>query len=317
MINLFLPQRRKPDPRHALPKTDRDLSGKTIVLTGATDGMGRVAAGMLHEMGANLVLLGRKSSQGQMVIRELTERGGQGRVDFESCDLSSMDSVKACAERILATHERIDVLINCAEINATKQIITDDGFELNWAVNYFGPFLLTRLLLDRITASAPARIVNLTTNTAFLDRIDMDEIQAKPNFATSETYVESKLSMNMASIDLAQKREGAGVTVNYLHPGNIRSNLLRHLSGAEKLMGHVMRAMASPTEVGADRIVRLAISSEFEGATGTYLAEDIIRPAHPEAQITAKREQLARITKQALANWLPTDEPVSGEAVPA
>ncbi|WP_184584273.1 SDR family NAD(P)-dependent oxidoreductase [uncultured Sulfitobacter sp.] len=314
-INLFLPQRRTPDPRHAIPQADRDLTGKTIVMTGGTDGIGRVAAGMLCDMGANLVLLGRRQAVGDRVIRELAATGGAGTVSFQVCDLASMDSVKACAERILAAHDRIDVLINGAGVNATRPTFTEDGFEMNWAVNYLAPILLTRLLADRITASAPARIVYLVTNLAFLDRINMDEIAAKPDFATSEAYVESKLSGSMFMIDLAQELESKGVTVNYLHPGNIRSNLLRDLTGAERIMGYVIRVAASPTEVGADRIVRLAASSEFDGITGAYLVEDTIRPAHPEAQNASLRKQLSRITERTLKNWLPADEPASGEAV--
>lgn len=307
-LNLFLPKRRKPDPAHAITEADKDMSGKTVVLTGGTAGIGRVAAAQLYGMGANLVLLGRKQAEGDAVIRELTATGGRGSARFLICDLASMDSVKACAERILADNERIDVLVNGAGINATKTVITEDGFELNWAVNCFGPILLTRLLTDRIRASAPARIVYLVTNLTFLDRIDPDEIAARPDFASDEPYVESKLSGSMMMIDLAARLAGDGVTVNYLHPGNIRSDLLRHLTGAERVMGHVMRLMASPTEVGADRVVRLAVSSEFEGVTGAYLVEDTVKPAHPEAQDAHKRARIAQITDKALARWLPAPD---------
>jgi len=304
MLNLFVPQRKKPNPRHAIPESDKNLSGKTIVFTGGTDGMGRVAVEMLYKMGAKVVLLGRSKTKGETVVRELTTAGGRGEVSFQVCDLASMRSIKDCSERILAEHSRIDVLVNCAGINLPKRIITGDGFETNWAINYLGPYLLTKLLLDRLRESASSRIVNLTTNTAFLDHIDFDDIQTKPDFDTSSTYTESKLSLNMFSIDLARRLEGTGVTVNYLYPGYIKSNLLSNLEGSEKIMQFFMRVMASPTEVGADRIVRLAVSSEYQGISGSYVAEDDIKPHHPEAQVAAKREQLMQISEKALTQWL-------------
>lgn len=304
LLNLFVPQRQKPDPNHAIQDSDKDLSGKTIVITGGTDGIGRAAARMLYEMGANVLILGRNKAKGEAVVDECTATGGQGTVSLQLCDFSSMNCVKACAKRILTEHGRIDILINNAGVNMTEKIITEDGFETNWAVNYLGPYLLTNLLLKRIQESAPSRVVNLTTNTEFIDHIDVDEIQAKPNFDTGSTYVESKLSMNMFSMDLAQKFEGAGVTVNYLCPGHIKSNLLSNLTGAEKIMGSIISKMASPAEVGADRIVRLAVSSEFQSVTGTYVCEDRIKPHHPEALISEKRQQIRRITENALAQWL-------------
>ena len=108
----------------------------------------------------------------------------------------------------------------------------------------------------------------------------------------------------MFSIELAEKLKGTGVTINYLHHGNIKSSLLRHLKGVEKMMARILIHMASPTKVGADRVVRLAISTELDGVTGTYLAEDTIKPPHKEAQIVSKRKQIEQITKNALSKWL-------------
>ncbi len=304
MLNLFVPQRGKPNPRHAIPESDKNLSGKTIVFTGGTDGMGRVAVDMLYKMGAHIIILGRKKSRGDEILSELKNTGENGSVGFQVCDLALMDSVKDCATRILNEHKKIDILVNCAGVNMPNEVITKDGFEMNWAVNYLAPYLLTTLLLDRLKESSQARIINLVTNIAFIDSIDFDEIETKQNFSTSEPYVESKLSLSMFSIELAEKLKETGVTINYLHPGNIKSNLLRHLKGFERIMGYYMLWMTSPTEVGADRVVRLAISSEFNGVTGTYLAEDLIKPPHKEAQIVSKRKQIEQITRKTLAKWL-------------
>lgn len=215
-----------------------------------------------------------------------------------------MQSVKDCAGRLLASYERIDVLVNCAGVNAMSRAPTDDGFAMNWSVNYLAPVLLTRLLLDRVRASAPARIINVTTDTAYLKRIDLDTMETAPDLGTADSYAASKLALEMFSFDLARDLEEAGVTVNLQHPGYIRSNLLRNLRGGERVMQGVMRVMASPTEVGADRIIRLVASSKFNAVTGTLMAEDAPRPHHNDVRNTAKRERLKRITDTILGPWL-------------
>ena len=239
--------------------------------------------------------------------------GGQARVGkrgpmgdqqaFEACDLANLQSVKDCAERILGAYERIDGLVNCAGVNAMSQTPTGDGFAMNWSVNYLAPVLLTRMLLDRLRASAPARIVNLTTDTAYLDHINLDRMETAPDLGTEDSYAASKLAFEMFSVDLARELEGSDVTVNLQHPGYIRSNLLRNLRGAERVMQGVMRVMASPTEVGADRIVRLVASSKFEGVTGVLIAEDDARPHHADVGDDAKRKRLGQITDNILAPW--------------
>jgi len=304
LLKLFLPQRKKANPKYAIPESDKNLSGQTIVFTGGTDGIGRVAVEMFYEMNANIVLLARNPKKAQHLIQELELTKRQGTIDFEICDLASMKSVKDCANRILKKYDKIDVLVNCAGINSTNKAISKEGFEMNWAINYLGPYLLTNLIVERLKESAPARIVNITTNTDFLDKINFDDIEKQSDFSTNDNYSASKLSLNMFSIDLAEKLKGTGVTVNYLYPGYIKSNLLRHLKGGAKIMQFMMNIMASPTEVGADRIVRLAISSEYKEVTGVYVAEDQIMPPHSEAQIVSKREKLEQITAKALNRWL-------------
>jgi len=307
LLKLFMPQRKRPNPECALSASDKNLQGKTIVFTGGTDGIGRLAAELLYKMGANLIILGRNERKGKAVLAELEKSRsiGHGQAAFELCDLASMDSVKACAKRIKENYPRIDVLVNNAGINMTQPIFTDDGFETNWAVNYLGPRLLTELLLDRIRDSAPARIINLTTNTDFIEKMDLDEIEAHPNFDTTDTYTASKLAMNMYTIELARQLEGSAVTVNYLYPGYIKSNLLSNLKGAEKMMQYMMNIMASPTLVGADRIVRLVASSKFEGVSGVYLAQDELKPHHEEAQIPEKRARMQAISQKVLSKWIP------------
>ncbi len=294
-LKLFTPQRKHPDPKHTIPEKDKDLHGKVIVFTGGTNGIGRVSVNMLYKMGATVIVLGRNKSSEQELRGELT---GDGKMIFELCDLASLDSVKACAEKIRDEHKVINVLVNCAGANQIDVKLTVDGFDQNWAINYFAPYLLTTILQDNITE----RIVNVTTDTGYIDRLDINNMYG--NFATASRYADSKLSLNMFSIDLAERLKSRGVTVNYLLPGYIKSSLLRNLKGSQKIVQLLMNIMASPTEVGADRVVRLAISSEYGGKTGVYVSEDVIKEAHNEAQNADLRRQVAEITEKTLAKWL-------------
>ena len=306
VLNTFIPQRRTPDPRHAIPESDRNLSGKTVVFTGGTDGMGRVAVEMLCNMGARVVLLGRNEAKGAAVVREIAAAVGRGAVEFQLCDLASMASVRACAERVLAGHGRIDVLVNCAGANVPERIVTGEGFETTWAINYLGPFLLTTLLLERLKHSAPARIVNVSSETEALGHIDFDDLQMEQGFSTLKAYPQAKLALNAFTIDLARRLEGTGVTANCLNPGFISSNLLRDMQGVQGLFRYVMRVFASPPAVGADRIVRLAVSSDYQGVTGTYVSEDTITAPNPEAHDPAVQEKLMQVSESAVSRLSPT-----------
>ncbi|WP_082831155.1 SDR family NAD(P)-dependent oxidoreductase [Pseudovibrio sp. W64] len=302
VLNTFTPQRRKPNPVYAIPEEDKHISGKTIVFTGGTDGMGRAAVSTLHKLGANLIILGRNEEKGMAVARELNAVDG-GFAQFLSCDLASMESIRCCAERIIATHKRIDVLVNCAGAQVPKRTITADGLEKMWAINYIGPFLLTNLLLERLKTSAPSRIVNVSSETEALGHINFEDLQTKHGFDALKPYAQAKLALNAFTVELAEQLESSGVTVNALNPGFIRSNLLRDLKGIPGIFRLIMRIFASPPEVGADRIVRLAISSRYSSVTGTYTDEDKISEPNPEAKDTSIRTKLMQISDASTARW--------------
>lgn len=309
VLTSLLPQRRKPNPRHAVPEADKNLSGKTIVFTGGTDGMGRVAVKMLYDMGADVVLLGRNEAKGAAITSGLASSEGRGSVTFYRCDLALMQSVRECAERLLADYSRIDVLVNCAGANLSERVTTKEGFETVWAVNYLGPFLLTNLLLQRVKGSAPARIVNLASDTEALGHIQFDDLQHEHGFSALKSYAQAKLAVNMFTIDLALSLKDTGVTVNSLNPGFISSNLLRDMKGIQGLFRPIMRFVASPPEVGADRIVRLAMSPEYQGITSVYVSEDAITAPNPEALDQTVRDQLLQVTESAVEQWITTTSP--------
>lgn len=299
-LQVFVPQRKAPNPQFALKENEKSLKGKTIVFTGGTDGIGRCAVEMLCSMGADVVLLTRGVAKGEEVATYIN-RQGKGVVTIEQCDLSSMDSVKSCAERILSRYSNINTLVNCAGVNMLGVIkYTPDNIETTWAINYFAPVLLTRLLAPIVSE----RIVNLTTDTLFIDSIDYEYISTHSDFNTKAPYFDSKLSLNMFTIDIAEELKPKGVTVNAMLPGYIKSNLLRDLKGAAKVMQSLMNIMASPTEVGADRVVRLVAAERFSKDTGLYMWEDKIEPFHPEALKPDRRKIISDATYKFLSKWL-------------
>ncbi|MCY4177314.1 MAG: SDR family oxidoreductase [Endozoicomonadaceae bacterium] len=306
VLNTFIPQRKKPDHHHKIPESDKAISGKVVVFTGGTDGMGRVAIEMLYSMGAHIILPGRNKAKGEKVIQEITTSGGLGTIEFLSCDLSILESVCSCADHILTKYDKIDILINCAGGNYSRRVVTSEGFDSCWTSNYLGPFLLTKLLLERIKNAESGRIVNLSSATEALGHINFDDIQMEKGWNALKSYAQAKLAMNMFTINLAQALKGTGVTVNSLNPGFIKSNLLRNLKGFEGFFRIIMKFFASPPEVGADRIVRLAISSEYEGVSGVYVSEDTITLPNPEAQDVNLRKKLMEISESSVNKWLET-----------
>jgi len=203
-----------------------DLTGKTIVFTGGTDGMGKVAVAKLAKMGAKIMLFGRKESKSKQAIKDIEAMSGSRDVHYVPCDLASQKNIRNAAKIVLEQCPKIDILINCAGINAGERNITEDGMEMSWAVNHLAPFLLNHLLLDRLKASTPACIVNLSSATERHGKIRLDDINLSKDWSLYRSYTQSKLAMNMVTRKMAKELEGTGVTVNALNPGFIKTNLL-------------------------------------------------------------------------------------------
>ncbi len=282
----------------------RDLAGKTVVFTGGTDGMGRVAAMRLVEMGATIRLAGRNPGKTAEAVAALNEIAGEERAFAVACDLASLASVRACAAELLGACPRIDLLVNCAGINTRRRMLSPDGNELNWAVNFLGAQVLTALLLERIRASAPARVVNVSSAMVRAGRIDFDDLQMTRDWTSGKAYAQAKLATNAATLALARQLEGEGegVTAHALNPGFIRTALLRDFRGPMRIWQWVMNWMASPPEVGAERIVRVALSPEYEAVSGQFIDEDTVCPPGsyvPDDESTARLWALVEQTTAA------------------
>jgi NAD(P)-dependent dehydrogenase (short-subunit alcohol dehydrogenase family) len=262
-----------------------NLENKTIVFTGATDGMGREAVKKLAKMQANIMLLARNAVKAIELIEELKRMSNNKNIFYVPCDLSSQKSVRTAAEIVLKKCSKIDILINCAGANLNERRINDDGYEVTWAVNHLAPFLLNNLLLDKLKKSSAARIVNLSSATQKYGHIHLEDIQlANSGWTTLKSYAQAKLAMNMCTRKMARELEGTGVTVNALNPGFIKTNLCRDLTGWKNIVGKVYSFFSAELpEKGANRILNLALSEGFEGVSGMFVYEEQIRKPNPEA----------------------------------
>lgn len=284
--------------RRPIKVIQRDLSGMTVALTGGTDGMGCVAARRLVEMKATLYLLGRNPEKTARTVESLNRLVGEERAFAVACDLASLASVRAGAASLLEMCPRIDLLINCAGMNTSQKTMSVDGYDMNWVVNYLGAYVLTTLLLERIRASTPARIVNLSSAMSRMGRIDFDDLQLTRGWSGVKAYAQAKLATNIATVAMARHLADTGVAVHALNPGFIRTSLLRDLKGMYRIGQAFMRWMASPPEVGAERILRVALDPEYDGLSGRFFDEDTLRPSGENAPDEDTLERLWALSQE-------------------
>ena len=231
----------------------------TILVTGATDGLGRRVAQELAAKGATVLLHGRSPERLEATLEELRSRVGSEKAASYLADLSSLSAVRDLAERILSEHARLDVLVNNAGVISPDRKESEDGYELTFAINYLSHFLLTRLLLPLLRGSAPARVVNVSS--AGQSPIDFDDVMLERGYGAMRAYSQSKLAQIMFTFELAERLSGTDVSTNALHPASLMDTKMVHES-----FGYAM----STVEEGTEALVRLAASAEVEGVTGRY-----------------------------------------------
>jgi NAD(P)-dependent dehydrogenase (short-subunit alcohol dehydrogenase family) len=249
-----------------------NMQGKTILISGATNGIGKQSALELAKMGAQVVIIGRNKARTDETLREIQTASGNKDVHALIADLSSMAEVRRVAEDFKKQFSRLDVLLNNAGGVFQSRQETVDGYEMTFALNHLSYFLLTELLLDMLKASAPSRIVNVSSDLQSGATINFDDLQSKQSYGIGgfRAYGQSKLMNVMFTYELARRLAGTGVTVNVLHPGVVNTGFGRNNKG---LMGLAMSLMAFFTlkvEDGAKTSVYLASSPEVEGMTGKY-----------------------------------------------
>lgn len=248
-----------------------DMSGKVCIVTGANSGIGKATALGLARLGATVVMVCRDRQRGEAARQEIQHKTGNTHIDLLLADLSSMQAVRTLADQIKQTYSQVHVLINNAGGVFMSRRLSVDGLEMTLAVNYFSAFLLTNLLLDTLKASAPARIITVSSIAHVGSQLDPDDLQLAKHYRPLSAYGTAKLAAVLFTYALARHLEGTGVTANCLHPGVVATNIwvqplprfLHPLSAVSRLFG------VSP-EQGARTSLYLATSPDVAQITGKY-----------------------------------------------
>jgi retinol dehydrogenase 14 len=249
------------------------MTGKTVLITGGTGGIGRAAAIGLAAMGARVGITGRDRARAEQAAAAIARESGNPAIDIFVADMSSQADVRRLAGEVLAAYPRLDVLLNNVGGFWAHRHLTADGLEHTFALNHLAPFLLTSLLLDRLMASAPARIVTVSSGAQSMGKIDFDDLMGERKYSGQEAYNQSKLANVMFTYELARRLEGSGVTATVLHPGVTSTGF-----GAEDMargwgpLIALMRPFMKSPERGAETPIYLASSPDAEGVSGRYFA---------------------------------------------
>ncbi len=247
------------------------MEGKICIITGANSGIGKATAIGLAMMNATIVMMCRSKERGEEVQKEIIELTGNKKVDLLLCDLSSQESIRKFVSEFKSKYQKLHILINNAGVMLSKRVISVDGFEMNFAVNYLASFLLTNLLLDVLKKSAPSRIINVSSAAHRMAKMDFDDLQSeKRKYRLFKIYGISKLALMLFSYELNRRLERTSVTVNTVHPGVVNTNLGQDQSSFSK--GFAKLFFKKP-EKGAETSIYLASSQEVEGITGKYFAK--------------------------------------------
>jgi NAD(P)-dependent dehydrogenase (short-subunit alcohol dehydrogenase family) len=266
------------------------MQGKTVLITGSTDGVGRYVASRLAAEGAHVLIHGRDVARADALIGEI-ERSGFAAPKFYSADLSSLAGVRELADAVLADHQRIDVLVSNAGIGSQNEgperQTSADGHELRFAVNYLSGFLLVHRLLSLLKAAAPSRIVNVASLGQ--QAIDFDDVMITKNYSGARAYAQSKLAQIMFTIDLADELRDSGVIVNSLHPATYMNTTMVRAGGITPI---------STVEQGGEAILHLVSGDDVADKSGLFFNGMNEAKANPQAYDVAARRRLRALSLQ-------------------
>jgi len=249
------------------------MAGKTVLVTGGTGGIGLATAAGLAAQGARVGITGRDRGRAEAAAAQIVDRTGNSAVDPFVADLSVQADIRRLSAEVLDTYPQLHVLVNNVGGSWAHRHVTPDGLEHTFAVNHLAPFLLTNLLLERLEASAPARVVTVSSGAQAMGRIDFDDMQSERRYSGQRAYSASKLANVLFTYELARRLDGTGVTATVLHPGLVSTSF-----GAEdpapffRVLVPLVRPFMKSPEQGAATSIYLASSPEVEGVSGRYFA---------------------------------------------
>ena len=281
---------------------NRPMAGKTVLVTGASSGIGKATAVGLAALGAHLAITGRDRDRTEQAAREIQTAAG-GHVDVFVADLSSQAEVRRLAEETLQRLPRIDVLVNNVGGYWDTRHLTADGLEHTFAVNHLAPFLLTQLLLDRLTRSSPARVVTVSSNAEALGRIDFDDLHGEQHYSGAKAYNQSKLANVLFTYELVRRLQATGasektmITANVVHPGVVSTSFgAEDPAAIQRLLIPLLRPLMKTPSRGAATSIYAASAPELEQVTGRYLANNKIKTSSPRSHDQAIAHRLWHIS---------------------
>ncbi|MCZ6829811.1 MAG: SDR family oxidoreductase [Gammaproteobacteria bacterium] len=262
---------------------------KTILITGTTSGIGKVTALELARQGHEVVMANRNRARTEQLAREIIEQTGNDKVSQLDLDLASLASVRACADEFLRTHGKLDILLNNAGLMSTEEVITEDGFELQFAVNNLAPFLLTLQLMPALEAAVPSQVIFVTSMMHKFGKLDFDSFRGWKKYSGGASYNQSKLAMMLNASELAERVRGKRIAVNTLHPGAVNTGILDNYSTFAQFF---LRRLFIVPEKGAQTSLYLAAQDARTMPTGKYFVNSKVAKAGKHVGNRKLQEQL-------------------------
>ncbi|XP_035828274.1 retinol dehydrogenase 13 isoform X2 [Aplysia californica] len=278
------------------------IAGKTVIVTGANTGIGKETARELARRGGRIIMACRDLDKCEIARKEIVLETANKSVECRKLDLASFASIRAFAKLINSTESHVDILINNAGVMMCPKMLTEDGLEMQMGVNHFGHFLLTQLLLDKLKASAPSRIIFLSSLAHTRGQINFEDLNSAQEYNSRTVYGQSKLANVLCTQELAKILEGTNVTVNCLHPGVVNTELSRHLGFTQSKIGSFVffpikfLLLKTPLQ-GAQTTLRLALDPSLEKVTGKYFSDCREKEPAPQGQDAAAAKRLWAVSE--------------------
>lgn len=275
-----------------------NVRDKVILVTGGTNGIGKVTAHQLAEQGAQIVIVSRSAQKCAAVVDEIRAKTGNHNVEWIAADLSTRAGVEEAANEFRARHDRLHVLLNNAGGVFAEHLVTADGYEMTFALNHLSYFGLTQLLRDLLVASAPARIVNVSSDAHYGGAINFDDLMGEKKYSSWKAYSQSKLANVMFTYSLSRQLTGTGVTANALHPGFVSTGFGRNNGGLMGLFMPLAQWFAISPEKGAETSVYLATSPEVSAVSGRYFSKCKEKQSSQVSYDVAAQDRLWEVSEQ-------------------